>query len=83
MVDTFIGNFRGVLERWCIHLTNISKVLTVRVPNEIKAWSKAYDMRKVIESLYELEQIGIIQIIDNEIVIPENEIESERFEDIP
>ena len=63
-------------------MTKMTKVLTVRIPNEIKTWSEGYDMRKVIESLYDLYKFGIIEIIDNEIVIPDG-IESERFEDIP
>ena len=55
----------------------------MRVPNEIKAWSEGYDMRKLLTSLYDLHRFGLIQIIDNEIDIPDNEVETERFEDIP
>lgn len=64
-------------------MTDKTKILAVRVPNEIKAWSEGYDMRKLVQSMYDLHRFGIIQIIDNEIVIPDNEMESERFEDIP
>lgn len=58
-----------------------TKIISARVPNRVDF--TGYSVGKLLTSLYDLYEFGIIDIIDNEIVIPDNEITSERFEDIP
>lgn len=65
-------------------MTEKTAVLTVRVPKEVKEGLKGIDTRKLITSLYDLWRIGAISIVDSEVILPDvEEIQSERFEDIP
>lgn len=59
-----------------------SKVISARVPNRVDF--TGISLGKLLTSAYDLYRLGIIDIIDGEIVIPEpEEISTERFEDIP
>ena len=65
-------------------MTEKTKIMSARVPNEVREGLAGYDMRTLLKSVYDLKRLGIIDIIDSEIVIPDNyEMEVERFEDIP
>ena len=59
-----------------------TKIISGRVPNRVDF--SGISIGKILTSVYDLYRLGIIDIIDGEIVIPEpEEISTERFEDIP
>ena len=59
-----------------------TKIISARVPNRVNF--EGVSLGKLITSVYDLYKFGIIDIIDDELVIPDNdEVISERFEDIP
>lgn len=59
-----------------------SKIISARVPNRVDF--SGISVGKLLTSVYDLYRLGIIDIMDGEIVIPEpEEISTERFEDIP
>lgn len=59
-----------------------TKIVSARVPNRVDF--TGISLGKLLTSAYDLYRLGIIDIIDGEIVIPESdEISVERFEDIP
>lgn len=59
-----------------------TKIVSARVPNRVDF--SGISLGKLLTSAYDLYRLGIIDIIDGEIVIPESdEISTERFEDIP
>lgn len=59
-----------------------SKIISARVPNRVDF--SGISVGKLLTSVYDLYRLGIIDIMDGEIVIPEpEEISAERFEDIP
>lgn len=59
-----------------------TKIVSARVPNRVDF--TGISLGKLLTSVYDLYRLGIIDIIDGEIVIPDNyEMEVERFEDIP
>lgn len=59
-----------------------SKIISARVPNRVDF--SGISIGKILTSVYDLYRLGIIDIIDGEIVVPEpDEISTERFEDIP
>lgn len=62
--------------------TKDSKIISARVPNRVDF--SGISVGKLLTSAYDLYRLGIIDIIAGEIVIPDrNDIEVERFEDIP
>lgn len=59
-----------------------TKIISARVPNRVNF--EGISLGKLITSVYDLYKFGIIDIIDDELVIPDSdEVVSERFEDIP
>ena len=59
-----------------------TKIISGRVPNRVDF--SGISIGKILTSVYDLYRLGIIDIIDGEIVIPDrDDIEVERFEDIP
>lgn len=59
-----------------------TKIVSARVPNRVDF--SGISVGKLLTSVYDLYRLGIIDIMDGEIVIPEpEEISTERFEDIP
>ena len=59
-----------------------TKIISARVPDRVNF--EGISLGKLITSVYDLYKFGIIDIIDDELVIPDNdEVISERFEDIP
>ena len=67
----FYGNLQGLLRGECIHLTDKSKVLTVRVPNEVAEQLEGVNKREILESLVKLRADGRIEVENNQIVVPE------------
>ena len=65
-------------------MTDKTQILTVRLPKEVKEGYKGVDMRTLLTSVYDMWRLGVIDIVDSEIVLPEREeIQSERFIDDP
>lgn len=59
-----------------------TKIVSARVPNRVDF--AGISLGKLLTSAYDLYRLGIIDIIDGEIVIPDrDDVEVERFEDIP
>ena len=59
-----------------------TKIVSARVPNRVDF--SGISLGKLLTSAYDLYRLGIIDIIDGEIVIPDSDdVEVERFEDIP
>ena len=56
-------------------MTDKTKILAIRVPISIANELKDYNMRKLIENIAELVRLGVIKIVDNEIVMPEEQFE--------
>lgn len=54
-------------------MTDKTKVLGVRLPNEVEEWYKKQDARKILQSVYELCKYEILEIKDNEIVVVDSE----------
>lgn len=54
-------------------MTDKTKVLGVRLPNEVVEWYKKQDARKILQSVYDLCEYGILEIKDNEIVVVDDE----------
>lgn len=50
-------------------MTEKTKILTVRIPKEVKEWCEGYDTRKLIQNIYELSKCGVIDITNNEISV--------------
>lgn len=50
-------------------MTEKTKILTVRIPKEVKEWYEGYDTRKLLQNIYELNKCGVIDITNNEISV--------------
>ena len=53
-------------------MTDKTKVMAIRVPVSMAEELKKYNLRKLLENIGTLVKFGVIEIVDDEIVMPEN-----------
>lgn len=53
-------------------MTDKTKVMAIRVPVSMAEELKNYNLRKLLENIGTLVKFGVIEIVDDEIVMPEN-----------
>lgn len=71
IVDTKNGISRIKKRGRCIHLTDKTQILTVRIPRETKAALSGVDMRRFLENVGELYSNGRVEIVNSRLVVPE------------